>query len=114
MGVVIDPKDYKYFVEKPKDFSPAHNRAVIDETIRETTKYFQELASINDDDLGNRIDILSSYGKYRLGGNGFKRFEAWAGKDMVNKLIGEKILSRVRIADSVNKLQGNRKNSILL
>lgn len=113
MSVVIDPKDKKYFVEKPKNFSPARNKAIINETIEETTKYFQQLTAITADEE-NRIDILKSYGLYRLGGKGFKKFEDWAGRKLVNELIGEKILSRVKIADSINKIRGNRKNSIIL
>lgn len=114
-GLIIDRKDRKYFIENPgKDFSPERNKAIVEETIQEATKYFETLQSIKDDDLTNRIDVLSSYGKYRLGGQGFKEFKAWAGKDLHDKLIGERILERVRMADSVNKLQGNRKNSILL
>lgn len=113
--VVIDPKDKKYFIEKPgKDFSFARNKSIINQTIAETIKYFQELAKAGDNEMGNRIDILNSYGRYRLGGKGTKKFDDWAGRELTKKLIGEKILSKVRIADSVNKLQGNRKNSILL
>jgi hypothetical protein len=114
MGVIIDPKDKKYFITNPKDFSPERNKVIINETIAETTKYFEDMMKAKDDDLANRIDILSSYGVYRFGSTGGKDFEKWAGRKLQNELIGEKILSKVRVAQSVNKLQGNRKNSILI
>ncbi len=110
--IIIDPKDKKFFVHNPgKDFNPSRNKAIINETIRETEAYFTKLNTLLDDDMLNRLDIMNSYGRYRLGGIGQKRFEDWAGRDLTRQLIGEKILQKVRIAQTSNKL---RPKSILL
>lgn len=105
----LDPKDYKYFVEKPNaTFSPERNKAIIQETITSTEKYFRGIGKVIDENLGNRIDILASYGTYRFN-RGTKSFGEYVGKRMVSQLIGEKILEKIRVAESVNKLNGNDK-----
>lgn len=105
---LIKPEDYKYFVEKPTSFSPQRNKAVINETIKETEKFFDNIGKAVDDNLGNRIDVLSSYGVYRMN-KGDKSFKDYAGKQLYTRLIGEKILERVRVMESVNRLNGNTK-----
>lgn len=107
MGI-IQPEDKRFFVEKPDaSFSPQRNKAVIDETIRETTQFFTKLEEEIDDEMGNRIDILSSYATYRFN-KGTKSFKDYAGKKLRSQLIGEKILSKVRVLDSADKLKGKK------
>ncbi len=107
--MIIDPKDYKYFIDKPNSsFSPSKNKAIINETIKETERFFEEIANEIDEELGNRIDILASYGTYRFN-RGQKSFEDYAGKKIVGEMVGEKILSRIRVMDSVNRVNGNDK-----
>lgn len=115
-GIIIDRKDRKYFIENPgKDFSPERNKAIVEETIQEATKYLQTLQNIKDDGLGERIDIMSDYAMYKFGDKqGSQNLRQYLGKDLHDKLIGERILEKVRIADSVNRIQGNRKHSILI
>lgn len=111
---VIQPEDYKYYVSNPDpSFSPRKNQAVIQETIKETEEFFKGQGKVLSDNILNRIDILNSYGRYRFN-KGVKSFEEYAGRHLIQELIGEKILSKVRVMDSVNKLQNNRKGSILL
>jgi hypothetical protein len=106
---LIQPDDYKYFVEKPdSSFSPKRNQAIINETIRETEKYFREIGQVIDDNLGNRLEVVGSYGRYRFN-KGTKTFKAYVGDRFYTELIGEKILQKVRVADTVNKLNGNTK-----
>jgi hypothetical protein len=112
---IIQPEDYKYFVKDPSSFNPAKNKAVINETIKETEKFFKDMVEKMDDEMGNRIDILSTYARYRFN-TGSKNFRDYAGKQLADQLIGEKILQRVRVMDTVNKINGNDKfkKSILL
>jgi hypothetical protein len=100
----LDPKDYRYINPNPDPlFSPERNRAVVEETIRDTEKYFDVFRTAKDEDLENRVDILSSYARYRFN-KGTKQIEEYVGKDLMNKLIGERLLSKIRVADSVNRL----------
>jgi hypothetical protein len=113
---IIQPEDYKYYVDKPDPtFSPRRNQAIIDETIKSSEKFFKELNGIMTDEMGNRIDILSTYARYRFN-SGTKDVKSYLGDRLAKQLIGEKILSKVRVADTVNRLNGNDKfkNSILL
>jgi hypothetical protein len=113
---IIQPEDFKYYVDKPDPtFSPRRNKAIIDETVKSAEKFFTELGNVMTDELGNRIDILSSYGRYRFN-SGTKDIKSYLGSNLTKQLIGEKIMSKVRVADTVNKLNGNDKfkNSILL
>lgn len=106
--MIVQPKDYKYFVQNPKNFSPEKNKAVVNETIKETTAYFKKLETELDDEAGNRIDILGTYARYRFN-RGEKTFKQYAGNDLYKKLIGEKLLSKVKILSSIDKLKGNTK-----
>ncbi len=110
---IIQPEDYHKVVAKPDpNFSPARNKAIINETIKDTEAYFAKLGKVINDELGNRIDIFSSYGVYRFN-KGDKNFDKYAGKRLVSQLIGEKILSKIRVAEEANKL-GARNNFITL
>ena len=98
MTDLIQPEDYKYVIEKPDPkFSPERNKAVIQETIKNTEKFFKEIADKIDDEGMNRIDILSSYGRYRCN-RGEKNFKDYAGKKLWGQLIGEKILNRISVS----------------
>ncbi len=111
---IIQPEDYKYYLAEPtKSFSPRRNQAIIQETIKETTKFFQEMDAVMNDETMNRIDILGSYGRYRFN-QGEKTFKEYAGPALWKELIGEKILSKVRVADTVNRLNNNRQGMIQL
>uniref|UniRef100_A0A6M3KXN6 Uncharacterized protein n=1 Tax=viral metagenome TaxID=1070528 RepID=A0A6M3KXN6_9ZZZZ len=109
MGDVIQPKDRKYFVDKPsKDFNPERNKAIIQETIRETEKFFEKLEGALDDDIMNRIDVVGTYGRYRFN-RGHKSLRDYLGRELYEKLVGEKILSKYRTLSADDKLKGNTK-----
>ena len=107
---IIQKEDSRFFIERPdSSFSPQRNKAIINETIQETTKYFRDLEEKIDDDMRNRIDILSSYATYRLSGTGTKSFKDYVGKELRSRLIGEKILSKIKVLESADRLKGRTK-----
>lgn len=109
----VAPEDYKYIVATPDaSFSPQRNKQVVLETIKETDTFFKEMREAIDTNLGNRIDVLSSYGRYRFN-RGTKTFEEYAGRALHTRLIGEKILSKVKVFDSVNKVKSKQKPILL-
>ena len=112
--VEIQPQDQKFFVND-RNFNPGRNKAIIAETIRETEKFFNDIGQLADKEQENRIDILTSYGVYRFN-KGTKNVKSYLGRELYNKVIGEKILSKVKVMDSINRLNGNTKfrKSILL
>lgn len=112
----LDSKDYKYLRDTPDpEFSPERNQAVINETIRETEQWFTDLYNAKDVELENRVDILSSYARYRFN-VGTKDIKGYLGDKMYKAIIGEKLLSKLRVADVTNRLNGNNrlKKGILL
>lgn len=115
MDKVIQQEDYKYFIEKPDPkFSPARNKAIINETIRDTEKYFRNLGKVLDDNILNRIDIMATFAEYKLNRNGEKSFKDYAGKRLHSELVGEKILSKIRALEAANKLTGRKDRMIQL
>lgn len=113
MAVKIQVQDKRFFVDNPKDFNPARNKAIIEETIRETTKFFQDLEDAVDDGLKERIDMLNSYARYRFN-IGHKSFEDYVGRDLYRQVIGEKLLQKIKALKSTEKVGGKFKNHILL
>lgn len=117
MGTIIQPQDAKYYVKNPdSSFSPARNKAIIDETISETEKFFNTYDKAFTDEVGNRVDILSTYARYRFN-TGEKTFKEYTGKKLWTQLVGEKILQKVRVMDTVNKMNkmtGKFSDTILL
>ena len=112
----LDPVDYKYINKKPDPaFSPERNKAIVNETIKDAEKREAEWHKIMDNEGFNRIDILSSYGRYRFN-RGVKGIKEYLGRKQYEALIGEKILSKLRVAETVNKLNHNTrfKKGILL
>lgn len=107
--VIIPEQDYKYFVAKPDpSFSPQRNKAIIQETINKTDKFFAGIGKVINDNLAERIDMLTYYGTYRMN-KGTKSFKEYVGGKAYSQLIGERILSKVRVMDSVNRMNGNNK-----
>lgn len=105
---LIQPEDKRFFVEKPdSSFSPARNRHIIQETIKETEAFFRKLNTELDRDMENRIDMFSSYATYRFN-RGTKSVEDYLGKDISRQLLGERILSKVRTLDAVDRLSGKK------
>lgn len=110
----VDPKDYKYIVTKPDpSFSPKKNQAIIDETIREATKFFQETDAALGEGVEERIEAISYYATYRFN-RGDKKIKDYLGRSTYEALVGEKMLSKLRVLDTLNKLQGKRDTKILL
>lgn len=109
LRATLDKADYKYIVEKPDpSFSVERNKAVIQETIKDTEKFFREMYAPLHAGMGERIDIIATYGRYRFN-KGHKNIKQYLGDELYKQLVGEKILSKVRIMESVNKLNGNDK-----
>ena len=103
----LDPKDCKYMTNNPS-YNPRRSQAIIAETIKETTAYFKKNAVLLDDNIKERIEAVSAYGCYRFN-RGQMTPETYFGKAFWNKFVGEKILSKIRVAKTVNKLNGNDK-----
>lgn len=104
----LDVRDYKFIVKDPVNFSPQRNKAIMDETLTESKKYFDDIRAALNDPFMERLDVMSSYAMHRFG-QGTKTLRQFVGESNYKTLVGEKLLERVRIAKSVNKLNNNKK-----
>lgn len=112
----LESSDFHLINKMPDpDFSPERNKAIIDDSIRKTNEFFSKEGKAVNDIQKERIDIVATYGAYRFN-RGTKDFISYFGRENYHKLIGEKIMQKVRIAETVNKLNGNTrfKKGILL
>ena len=113
----LDPKDYRFINLNPDpDFSPERNKSIVEETIRETDKFLSDLNKIKDDKGKQLLDVLSHYAVYTIGKGNTQSLKKYLGKEQYEALIGEKILSKIRVMDNINKVNGNTrfKKGILL
>lgn len=106
----LDPKDYRFLKDDADPgFSPERNKATIEETIKETNQFFKEQTMLRDKEWQNRKDILSSYGIYKFHNGGSKQLRQYVGEAQYKAIIGEKIMSKIRVAETVNRLNKNTK-----
>lgn len=94
------------------NFNPARNKAVIEETIREATKYHQKVHGVLDEALGERIDAFSHYATYRFN-KGTKSHRDYFGKKLMDAYTGERLLSKLRTMKAADKLGKSNRFSLL-
>jgi hypothetical protein len=106
--------NYRYYVEKPdKDFSPKRNYSVINKIIKQAYKQRTEIDPVVKQNAGNVADILSSFAKYKLDLDGGKKIEEWLGKEWMTKIYGEKLIEKLKVRDSIRKLNQAKGNTML-
>lgn len=103
--------NYHLFVEKPDpNFSPERNYAVINRTIEKYRKLRFGINSKVAKAAEDRADILASYGIYRFN-KGTKSFTDYMGKGWEKRVYSEKLLEKIRIMDSIKRLNRARGNT---
>ena len=104
-------------IEKPdKSFSPERNKAVIEETMRETDKYFKSLEYQAMKNMGESIDVMASFWRYKFARSGSKSIEDYLGPEITKRIIGEKLTKKIQIlkaADKLKKLANPTSTSII-
>jgi hypothetical protein len=111
----LEPKDYHLINKTPDpDFSPERNKAVVMETIADNEKLHKMMLSMRDKELENRIDIMASYGNYKLNYGKGKNIREYLGEEQYKAIIGEHLMEKLRVAQATNRLNGNKHSSILL
>lgn len=97
----IDPRDYKYIPERPDDnFSPEHNKYVIEKTIRETDKLRAAKMKSFKEGVGERAEAVASF-FHHVNNNGHNNIEKYFGAKMLAKLRGLEIVDRLRARANV-------------
>lgn len=103
--------NYHLLNELPdKDFSPQKNYAVINGTIEKYRKLRFGINPKVTKAAGDRADILASYGIYRFN-KGTKSFDEYMGKGWEKKVYSEKLLEKIKMIDSIRRLNLARGNT---
>ena len=113
----LDPKDYRFINETPDpDFSPERNRAIVAQTIKESEEFNDIYKKAMDDETHKRMEMFAYYARHTIGEGKSTSFKNYIGKEAYNALIGEKVLEKIRVAESLNRMNGNNrfKKGILL
>ncbi len=109
----VHPVNYPALVEKPdKNFSPKRNYAIIAQVLAENDKMQNRVDPRVVKNAGNVADILASFAKYKLDIGGGKQLEGWLGKQWMTKIYGEKLIEKIRIMDSIKKLNKAKGNTM--
>lgn len=111
----INPDNYRLLVDKPDpDFSYQKNYATIKKFLADNDK-LQDPNYIDPEvekNAGNIADILASFAKYKLDIGKGKKLEEWLGKYELTKIYGEKLIEKIKVMDSVQRLNQARGNTL--
>lgn len=109
----INPDNYRYYIEKPDvNFSRKRNYAIINEVLAENDKMQRSIDPKVIENAGVAADILSSFAKYKLDRDGGKQLEQWLGRENLARYYGDKLMSKIRIMESVAKLNRAKGNTM--
>jgi len=94
----ISKKDYqRFYVSKPDPgFSPARNKAIIEETIRETDANYKKRFAERLDGMRERSEVVGSYIRHLVQKNDSTPIEKYIGKRYLAQLQGEERLERMK------------------
>lgn len=96
MKTKIDKRDYKFIPEKPDvNFSPEHNKRVIERTIAKYEKTRREKMKLFREGLGERSEAVASFWHHVNMGR-HNDIERYFGPSMLAKLRGADILDELR------------------
>lgn len=107
----MSSENYRYYVRQPnKTFNPEKNYQLIQDTIKE----YEEMRFGTDPELiekaGEVADILASFAKFKLDKGLGGTIETYLGKEGMRKIYGEKLMEKIRIMESIKKLNRARGN----
>ncbi len=109
----INPENYRHYVKEPdKSFSRARNYAVINAVLAENDKMQRSIDPRVIENAGQTADILSSFAKYKLDLDGGKQIEQWLGKSWMTKIYGEKLIEKIRMRESIARLNRSNGNTL--
>lgn len=101
----VSIKDQMRYGEGDADFSESHNRDVIANTIKKTSKRQEIKRKMWDEGLLERSDAVYSYLRHTaLGGKSDTPIEKYLGKEYYLKLLGEERVSDLQRRSSVQNL----------
>lgn len=97
--------EYKRNLHVPDpDFNPARNKAIIEQTEKEADAYHKSIGKAYDEALGERFEVVAHYGNARLNRGSTKSIKEYLGDKLYTQLVGERLLEKIRVAKTVDRL----------
>lgn len=110
----IEEQDFKYMLAEPEEgFSPERNHAAIKKAIDSGIKIEVEMRKAARKEIEYRSDVLSSYAMHISRKNSSQRFEQYMGKTNMTRIYGEQLLQKIKILESVQRLNRANGNTML-
>ena len=110
----IDESDFKYLLAEPEEgFSPEKNKAAIKKAIDSGMRIEMDLRRAASKEIEYRSDVLSSYAMHQAQTGSSKRFEQYMGKQNMARIYGEQLLQKIKIMESVQRLNQANNNTML-
>jgi hypothetical protein len=94
----VDKKDYKkfYVLDPEPEFSPEHNKAVIDNSIKRYELKQKQVMDKFREGVGERSDMVATYLKSNAAQSN-KPIDKYLGKTWMTRLRGEEIIDRLKM-----------------
>lgn len=93
--VNVSEEDLVRFEPSP-DFNEAHNRSVIEKTIKDTEANYLRRKKHWEDELGERTEAVGAYIRHLVHKNDSTPVEQYLGKQYLAQLRGEQKLAKIR------------------
>ena len=98
-------KEHKRNLDVPDaDFNPARNQAVINQVLTEADTYHKRIGNAFNDAMGERFEAVAYYGDAVLNRGSAQSIKQYLGDKLYTELIGERLLEKIRVAKSVDRL----------
>jgi len=96
----INPMDRKFWPKEPEiGFSPAHNKSVIERTIKKNDKLRERKIREYREQLRERTDAVAS----------FLKKKSWGYGKPISKYLGRRNLAKLRAEDIITKIKNVKK-----
>lgn len=110
----FEEDDHKYFLRIPEEgFSPEKNQVAIQKAIDSGMKIEMDLRKASKKEIEYRSDVLTSYAMHQANTGSSKRFEKYMGKQHMARIYGEKLMQKIKIMESVQRLNKANGNTML-
>lgn len=107
------PNNRRILLERQDpNFSAQRNYAIIQETIDDYEKMQVRADAKLAEKAGIAADMLAGYAQHRLVGSGTKSMEDYLGKDLIKRVYGEKLMSKIKVMDSIRRLNQSKGNNL--
>lgn len=108
----MSPDNFRYYQREPSPtFHPEKNYQLMRDTIKE----YEEMRYGTSPELieksGEVADVLAGFAKFKLDQGKGGTIETYLGKETLYKLYGDKLASKIKIVESIRKLNQRKGNT---